>query len=48
MFYLELLNAFDYLLDIIYVTGEMDPSVGSVSPGPNLTGGMEPRMNVNI
>ena len=29
-----------------YVTGEIDPSGGSVPPGP--TGEMEPRMNTNI
>ena len=32
----------------IYVTGEMVPSGGFVSPGPNLTGEMEPGMNTNI
>ena len=32
----------------IYVTGEMDPSDGSVMPGPNLTSGMEPGKNTNI
>ena len=32
----------------MYVAGEMDPSGGSVSPGPNLTGGMEPGMNTDI
>ena len=26
----------------------MDPSGGSVSTGPNITGGMEPGMNTNI
>ena len=29
----------------MYITGEMDPSGGSVPPGPNLTGGMEPGIN---
>ena len=33
---------------VIYVTGEMDPSGGSVPPGPNHTGGMEPGMSTNI
>ena len=32
----------------IYVTAGMDFSAGSVPPGPNLTGGMEPGMNTNI
>ena len=32
----------------IYVTGETDPTGGSVSPGPNLIGEMEPGMNTNI
>ena len=32
----------------IYVTGEMDISVGSVPPDPNLTGRMDPGMNTNI
>ena len=32
----------------VYVTGEMDPSGGSVSPGQNITGGMEPDINTNI
>ena len=33
----------------IYVTGEMDPSSGSVPPGPNLTSsGIELGMNTNI
>ena len=32
----------------VYVTGEMDPSGGFVSPGPNITGGMDPGMNTNI
>ena len=35
-------------LQIIYVTGEMDPSDGSISAGPNLTGGIETGMNRNI
>ena len=26
----------------------MDPSGGSVPPGPDLTGGMDPGMNTNI
>ena len=32
----------------VYVTGEMDPSGESVSPGPNLTSEMEPGMNTDI
>ena len=32
----------------MYVTGEMDPPGGSITTGPNLTGGMEPGMNKNI
>ena len=32
----------------IYVNGEMNPSGGSVPPGPNFTGRMEPGMNTNI
>ena len=32
----------------MYVNGKMDPSGGSVPPGPNLTGGMKPGMNTNI
>ena len=31
-----------------YATAGMDISAGSVSPGPNLTGGMEPGMNTNM
>ena len=39
-----------FSFDVIheYVTGEMDPSGGSVSSGPNFTGGMEPGMNTKI
>ena len=33
---------------LIDVTGEMDPSGGSVPPGQNLPGRMEPGMNTNI
>ena len=32
----------------VYVTAGMDISAGSVTAGPNLTGGMEPGMNTNI
>ena len=32
----------------IHVTGEMDISGGSVPAGSNLTGGIEPGMNINI
>ena len=32
----------------VYVTAGMDISAGSIPPGPNLTGGMEPGMNTNI
>ena len=32
----------------VYVTAGMDISAGSVPPGPNLTGGMEPGMKTNI
>ena len=37
-----------YLYYILYVTGEMDPSGGSVPAGLNPTGGMEPGININI
>ena len=37
-----------YVLKSIFVTAGMDISAGSVPPGPNLTGGMEPGMNTNI
>ena len=33
---------------LVYVTGELEPSGGSVSTGPNLTDEMEPGMNTNI
>ena len=35
-------------IHLYIVTGEMDPSGGSVPTGPNLTGGMEPRMNKHL
>ena len=39
---------FTYASIYIDGTSEMDPIVGSVTTGPNLTGGMEPGMNTNI
>ena len=42
-------SSLNNISQIISVTGEMDPSGGSVPPaGPNITGEMEPGTNTNI